>query len=368
MAPSMASTKPGMFTVSFMATVYCACICLQVEAQGPKVPALIVFGDSTMDPGNNNQLNTPAKSNFPPYGRDFIDGRPTGRFSNGKISSDFIAEALGIKETIPAYLDAELKAQDLATGVSFASAGSGWDNMTAQSGSVLAVWQQIVYFKEYKSRLSAYVGEEKASNIIHEAIYYISAGNADFGISYFFNPGSIQTSRSMQFTVSQYQDYLIENGVRYLKDLYNLGARRMLVAGISLLGCSPSERTFLAFLGRPCNDAINEAAFGFNKKWEPTLGRLQRSLPGLRLVYSDSFSIVEDAIQNPYKYGFEVINRGCCGTGLTEMGQQCNQSARFSCTDASKFVFWDAVHPTQRMSEVVANRVMNLDIPKLLLP
>lgn len=54
------------------------------------VPALIIFGDSIMDTGSNNDLTTPAKSNFPPYGRNFDGGRPTGRFSNGKVPSDFI--------------------------------------------------------------------------------------------------------------------------------------------------------------------------------------------------------------------------------------------------------------------------------------
>lgn len=54
------------------------------------VPALIVFGDSIVDPGNNNNLNTIAKCNFPPYGRDFIGKKPTGRFSNGRIPPDII--------------------------------------------------------------------------------------------------------------------------------------------------------------------------------------------------------------------------------------------------------------------------------------
>ena len=54
------------------------------------IPAVIVFGDSIVDAGNNNNLVTVAKSNYPPYGRDFSGGIPTGRFSNGKIPSDFI--------------------------------------------------------------------------------------------------------------------------------------------------------------------------------------------------------------------------------------------------------------------------------------
>eukprot|EP01018_Ginkgo_biloba_P004759 Gb_24154 [translate_table: standard] len=72
------------------------------------------------------------KSNFPPYGRDFIDHKPTGRFCNGKLASDFIAAGLGLKETLPAFLDPQLKPADLLTGVSFASAATGYDNLTAK--------------------------------------------------------------------------------------------------------------------------------------------------------------------------------------------------------------------------------------------
>ena len=45
-------------------------------------PALIVFGDSLIDSGNNNNLASLAKANYFPYGIDFADG-PTGRFCNG---------------------------------------------------------------------------------------------------------------------------------------------------------------------------------------------------------------------------------------------------------------------------------------------
>ncbi|GAB4831342.1 hypothetical protein Ancab_005353 [Ancistrocladus abbreviatus] len=55
-----------------------------------QVTSLLVFGDSSVDPGNNNHLATSTKSNFPPYGKDFANGRPTGRFSNGKLATDFI--------------------------------------------------------------------------------------------------------------------------------------------------------------------------------------------------------------------------------------------------------------------------------------
>lgn len=96
-----------------------------------KVPAIIVFGDSSVDSGNNNQIPTVARSNFGPYGRDFQGGMATGRFSNGRIPTDFISEAFGLSSIVPAYLDPNYNISDFAGGVSFASAASGYDNATS---------------------------------------------------------------------------------------------------------------------------------------------------------------------------------------------------------------------------------------------
>lgn len=96
-----------------------------------RVPAIIVFGDSTVDAGNNNAIGTMLKSNFRPYGRDFAGGRPTGRFCNGRIPPDFISEAFGLPPLVPAYLDPAYGIRDFARGVCFASAGTGLDNATS---------------------------------------------------------------------------------------------------------------------------------------------------------------------------------------------------------------------------------------------
>ena len=54
------------------------------------VPAVIAFGDSIMDTGNNNNIKTIVKCNFPPYGKNLEGGIPTGRFCDGKVPSDLI--------------------------------------------------------------------------------------------------------------------------------------------------------------------------------------------------------------------------------------------------------------------------------------
>ncbi|XP_022862756.1 protein FAR1-RELATED SEQUENCE 5-like [Olea europaea var. sylvestris] len=55
----------------------------------PKFPCYFIFGDSLVDNGNNNNLNTSANFNYLPYGIDFPQG-PTGRFTNGKNIADLI--------------------------------------------------------------------------------------------------------------------------------------------------------------------------------------------------------------------------------------------------------------------------------------
>jgi hypothetical protein len=101
-------------------------------ATAGKVPAIIVFGDSTVDAGNNNFIPTVAKGNFSPYGRDFDGGVATGRFSNGRLVTDFFSQAFGLASSVPAYLDPGYTIDQLAQGVSFASGGTGLDDLTAE--------------------------------------------------------------------------------------------------------------------------------------------------------------------------------------------------------------------------------------------
>lgn len=64
---------------------------LRVLAAKYNVTSILVFGDSSVDPGNNNNLpNTWHKGNFLPYGKDFSHSLPTGRFTNGRLCTDFI--------------------------------------------------------------------------------------------------------------------------------------------------------------------------------------------------------------------------------------------------------------------------------------
>ncbi|KAJ9536041.1 hypothetical protein OSB04_un000801 [Centaurea solstitialis] len=62
---------------------------------GPQVPCYFIFGDSLVDSGNNNDLNTKAKANYRPYGIDFPKGA-TGIFTNGQTMADIIGSSLSL--------------------------------------------------------------------------------------------------------------------------------------------------------------------------------------------------------------------------------------------------------------------------------
>ncbi|KAK6115169.1 hypothetical protein DH2020_007438 [Rehmannia glutinosa] len=323
------------------------------------VPAVFAFGDSIVDHGNNNLIKTLISCNFPPYGKDFQGGKPTGRFSNGMTPLDLIAQELGVKDVIPAYNDTNLKDQDLLTGVSFASGGCGYDPQTSKLVSVISLPEQLDHFKEYIGRLRGTVGEESTNNILRNSIYFVIAGSDDIANTYF----TIGIRRS-QYDISSYADLLVSSASTFIQELYNLGARRIAVFGIPPIGCLPSQRTLAGGSMRLCAENYNQAAQLVNAKLIPQLNSLtQNSLPQSRVVYIDIYNPFLDLIQHPQNYGFEVNDKGCCGTGNIEVTILCNKYSA-TCADDSKYIFWDSYHPTEKAYRVLVEHIIQTYISR----
>lgn len=325
---------------------------LSPAAVSARVTALIVFGDSTVDAGNNNAVQTAVKSNFPPYGRDFPGGRATGRFCNGRVASDFYSEALGLRPFVPAYLDPDYGIRDFASGVCFASAGSGLDFATAGVFSVIPLSKQVDYFKEYKAQLAGHLGEAEAKAVVADAVYVISTGTNDFIENYF----AFTTARFLEFTVGEYTDFLVGLARSFLTELYVLGARKIGFTGLGVMGCLPIERGRDLML---CIEEYNAAARAFNAKLRAMVDELGGNLPGAQFRVAEVYDFFNSILQNPSHYGFVTAAIGCCGTGLYEMGYTCSEWDSLTCADANRYVFWDAVHPTERTNRIIAEYLMN---------
>ncbi|CAN0871287.1 GDSL esterase/lipase EXL3 [Linum grandiflorum] len=219
-----------------------------------EVPAIFVFGDSILDTGNNNYLTTWNKCNFPPYGRNFLSGKPTGRFSDGKIISDLLAESLGIKDLLPPYLDPNIGAKDLLTGVAFASGGSGYDPRLSQLQMALSFPDQLKLFQEYKEKLRTLVGYIEANKIVNNSLYLISSGNNDIGLTYFIS------NMRFQYDINSYATFLVTQASKSFNELYKLGARKIGVFSTLVVGCVPETRTLGGGKQRECAENFNELA------------------------------------------------------------------------------------------------------------
>lgn len=177
------------------------------SASHHNVTAVFAFGDSTVDPGNNNYIGTLFVSNHPPYGLDFPGQQPTGRFTNGRLVTDFIVSHLGLKKFLPAYLDPTLRDEDLVTGASFASSGSGLDDETAVLAHLLNMEVQVGNFRTALKRIESRVGSREARRIVNNALFVISAGTNDILNNFYWLPVS---HRKLEFSLLQYHDFLLQ--------------------------------------------------------------------------------------------------------------------------------------------------------------
>ncbi|XP_020260717.1 GDSL esterase/lipase EXL3-like [Asparagus officinalis] len=326
----------------------------------PTFPALIAFGDSILDTGNNNLLSTIVKCNFPPYGKDFIGHEATGRFSNGRVPSDLIASKLRIKELLPAYLSPKLSNEDLLTGVCFASGSSGYDRLTSAVMAVITIQDQLEMFKDYIKKLQAITDTKRAAKIIGESLYVVCSGSNDVANTYFTS-----LLRKAEYDVPSYTSFLVNSVSDFLEKLYSLGARKIAVVGLPPLGCLPSQRTLAGGMQRDCVSLYNQASQQYNLKLTKRLGILQNKFADATIVYADIYHSLLRLIQYPSEYGFEESKKGCCGTGEFELGPLCNRKS-VMCSDDSKYVFWDSFHPTEKAYKILVDELVQEISPHFL--
>ncbi|CAN6192570.1 unnamed protein product [Urochloa humidicola] len=215
-----------------------------------KVPAMYVFGDSTMDVGNNNYLQGDfPRANHPYYGVDFPGGaRPTGRWSNGYNIADFVAKSMGFKRSPSAYLSLTRNSSHRRLilkglrGVSFASAGAGILDSTF-AGKYIPLSKQVRYFGATRGEMVATLGACAANELLSKSLFLISIGSNDIGV---FAAAQQQSNTSaaaqVHHDVAAYYSSLVSNYSAAINDLYGMGARKFGIINAALIGCTPSAR------------------------------------------------------------------------------------------------------------------------------
>ncbi|KAL8250760.1 hypothetical protein R6Q59_034453 [Mikania micrantha] len=322
--------------------------CSQVS---PQVPCFFIFGDSLVDNGNNNGLLTLARANYRPYGIDFAQGA-SGRFTNGRTFVDALAQLLGFRNNIPPH--ARTRGRAILSGLNFASGAAGIRDETGNNlGDHITMNQQVSNFESTVQQMRRYFRDDNIAlgNYLGRCIFYSGMGSNDYLNNYFmrdaYNTGS-------QYTPQAYANALIHDYANQLTALYNLGARKVIVTGVGQVGCIPYQLARYNGNNSRCNEDINNAILLFNSGLRKLVDRFNKGeLQGSRFVYMDSYQLTKDLILNAQSNGFEVIDKGCCGVGRNN-GQVTCLPLQQACRDRSKYIFWDAFHPTETANIVTA--------------
>uniref|UniRef100_A0A7N0VKJ0 Alpha-L-fucosidase n=1 Tax=Kalanchoe fedtschenkoi TaxID=63787 RepID=A0A7N0VKJ0_KALFE len=342
--------------------------CLHAHCQ---IPAIFNFGDSNSDTGGLSAAFGQAPY---PNGETFFRS-PAGRFSDGRLIIDFIAEGTGLPYLSP-YLDS--MSSNFSHGANFATAGSTirpQNTTMAQSGySPISLDVQFVQFKDFHAR-SKQIRQRGGifatllpkEEYFSHALYTFDIGQNDLTAGYKLNMSTEQ--------VKAYVPDLLDQLSRVIKGVYDEGGRSFWIHNTGPVGCLPYVLDrFLITAAQVdpygCATPYNEVAQHFNSLLKESLAKLRKDLPLAHITYVDVYSLKYTLITHASNYGFEGAIRACCGHGgkynynrFAKCGAKINSIngtqtvVSRSCKDPAVYVNWDGTHFTEAANKWVFNRV-----------
>ncbi|XP_075657050.1 GDSL esterase/lipase At3g27950-like [Castanea sativa] len=339
------------------------------------IPAIYNFGDSNSDTGSVSA----AFSRLPPPYGDTFSGKPSGRYSDGRLIIDFIAEKLGLP-FLSAYLDS-IK-PNFRHGANFGASGSTIQPADAKlfgaGFNPLSLNIQLLQFEQFKDRTKEAFNQDKSSWIKNnlprpedysKALYTLDSGQNDLHF------GLVQTTEEQ---VRASIPNIIDMFAVAVKKLYQEGARTFWIHNTGPIGCLP----FFAVWNRPkhfkadqngCIKSYNQLAQEFNKQLKDKVFQLRTQLHHAVLIYVDIYTAKYTLISEAEKQGFVSPLGYCCGhLGVAACWQTSivNGTEVFaaSCSDPSKHISWDGVHYTEAANKWVANHIVDGSLSDPLIP
>lgn len=258
---------------------------------------LFVFGDSLSDTGNFFQLSggTPPA----PYYQ--------GRYSNGRVWVEQLADALGMTIT---------PGDNYAVG----GATTGFANYNGPQ------------YPGLLDELASFQNTHTAAEARH-ALFVVWAGANDFFLA-------LQTGES--------PTELIQNGVsntaQAIQQLWQSGARHILVANVPDLGLTPYALALN--LGAP----VTQLSEAYNQALDSALDSLASA--GIPTIRVDAFATLDQMVAHPAQFGFTNVTAPLMYVG----------------GNSAEFLFWDPVHPTTAghavFAQAAADSLINYFSPR----
>lgn len=275
------------------------------------ISSLYVFGDSLSDAGDSPHAVVSAYKNFgdcdpthpcPPY--------VNGRYSNGPVAAEYLANALlAGNPNAGAFLD-------FAVAGSTTGVGNYGDFGTAEHKGLFGftgMQQQVDYFVNNLSPIAD-----------PNALYLVWGGANDF------------LTADSPLNAAQ-------NIADFVADLSAAGAKHILVPNLPDLGAIP----LTAPQGSAASALGHAFSTSFNQALELTLSDLTYSLPSTQIIQFDLYGLLNTVLANPAAYG------------ITNASNACVTSTSLCANQGAGYLFWDELHPTTQMHQIIAAAMLS---------
>jgi phospholipase/lecithinase/hemolysin len=254
-----------------------ALLALSLAVFAANYNGVVVFGDSLSDSGNLynflDKLYPP-----PPYYH--------GRFSNGPVGVEYIA------------LHYSAPLSDFAWGGATTGVGDEGDFGTQTTLGLLRLPGMLTQYVLNSNKITP--------SLAANGLFVLWGGPNDF------DSNGLSTATA---------DRAVADLITLIVALKLKGVQHILVLGMPDLGVTPSYRNSgKATQGTQLSKYFNT--------------ELVAALHGTGAKYFDTFTLVDDMVANPAKYGFTNV-KDPCYNGLFKV-----------CSNPNGYLFWDTIHPT----------------------
>ncbi|KAI9096321.1 hypothetical protein K1719_026040 [Acacia pycnantha] len=343
--------------VLYMATL----LSITTSFAGCSYTTIFGFGDSITDTGNLcfGSPSPPSRSCLAPYGETYF-GHPTGRYSNGRLIIDFIAESLGIPFVKPYQ---GIKNGDVRNwakeGVNFAVSGATALNISFFEKRGLHIFTndslsvQLGWFKELLPSICT--SSSSCKKVFEKSLFLVGEiGVNDFKLFFLWG-------RSLA-EIKTYLPHLINAISSTISDLIDVGAQTLAVPGNYPLGCGAAYLTWFESNNKNdydeygCLKWLNNFVEYFNKRLQAEINQLQELHPHAKIIYFDYYNAALPLYHFPTKFGFKGL-KACCGGGgayNVNFSKECGGEGVKACENPSKYISWDGFHLTEAANKLIA--------------
>ncbi|KAK1376600.1 GDSL-like Lipase/Acylhydrolase superfamily protein [Heracleum sosnowskyi] len=335
-------------------------------------PAIFNFGDSNSDTGG---LSAAFGQAPPPHGETFFH-TPAGRYSNGRLIIDFIADNLRLPY-LSAYLDSI--GSNFSHGANFATAGSTvrpQNTTKSQSGfSPFSLDVQYVQFSDFHTRSQIF---RKKGGVFQSllpekgdfsrALYTFDIGQNDLTAGYKLNMSTE--------VVKAYVPDVLAQFTNVIKYIYAQGGRSFWIHNTGPVGCLPYVMDRFPITAAQvdkfgCASPFNEVAQFFNQRLKKAVHVLREELPLAAITYVDIYSVKYYLISHAKKLGFKNPFLACCGHGGKynyNMFIKCGSKQIVngketvlakSCKDPYHRISWDGTHFTEAANKWIFQKIVD---------